>query len=77
MDRKLKFEFRFGDYYVPDNSENDSDYYTYEDFEDLCEEEWMLSDSLQKEFSSSQELLETLIDIIDWEFPGTVIDRFK
>lgn len=77
MDRKLKFEFKFGEVYIPDNSEEHEDVYAFEDFEDLCEESWYLSDDLQELYSSPQSLLEDLIDLIEWEYPETVIERLK
>lgn len=72
---KNLFKKRFGDFYKPDNSEEDI--YLYSDFEELCEESWQESRVMQELFESPHYLLDYLIRFIDWEYPETFIEGLK
>lgn len=69
------FKNKFGDFYKPDNSEDDI--YLYSDFEELCEESWRESRKLQELFESPYYLLDYLIHFIEWEYPETFIEGLK
>lgn len=44
---------------------------------ELCEDEWQTNKTLQEKFSCSDDLLEYMIEFIDWEFPSTFIENLK
>lgn len=69
------FKKRFGDFYKPDNSEEDI--YLYSDLEELCDEMWQESRTMQERFESPHYLLDYLIHFIDWEYPETFIEGLK
>ena len=72
------FDQKFGGaWYVPDNSEDSSDWYSFTKMKELCEDEWQTDKTLQEKFSCSDDLLEYMIEFIDWEFPSTFIENLK
>lgn len=74
MDTTLvSFNSRFGDNYVPENIEENEVGYTYKDLEDLCEDAWQTSTTLQEQFGHPDELVSYMIQFIDWEFPSTFL----
>lgn len=80
MTPKDNFEKRFGLVYVPENADLDNDLedtYTFEDFKKLCSIQFSECPKFRKIFKSEEHLLMCLIDIIEWEFPETVLDQFN
>ena len=72
-----KFNEKFGDFYVPDNAEVESEWVDFADMKQLCEDEWNTSKTLQEKFCSGSDLLDYMIHFIEWEFPSTFIEDLK
>ena len=65
------FTERFGDHYIPENAEDETEYYNYEKFDQECTEVWQNEDVLQDKFPAAEDLVEFVILNIDWQFPST------
>ena len=72
-----KFKQNFGDFYVPDNAEVESEWVDFTEMKQLCEDEWSTSKTLQEKFCSGSDLLDYMIHFIEWEFPSTFIENLK
>ena len=72
-----KFKEKFGDFYVPDNAEVESEWVNFAEMKQLCEDEWSTSKILQEKFCSDSDLLDYMIHFIEWEFPSTFIETLK
>lgn len=75
MDLVVKFLNKFGFQYVPENAEDETEYFTFTDFKHECEEAFSDNPELSKRFKDSNELLSYMIDCIEWEFPSTFIEN--
>lgn len=74
MDLLNKFLNKFGFQYIPENAEDETEYCTFIDFKNECIEAYECHHELREKFKSSDELLECLIDNIEWQFPSTYIE---
>ena len=72
-----KFKEKFGDFYVPDNAEVESEWVDFTEMKQLCEDEWSTSKTLQEKFCSGSDLLDYMIHFIDLEFRSTFIENLK
>jgi hypothetical protein len=74
MDLVIQFLNKFGFQYVPENAEDETEYFTFTDFQHECEEAFADNPELREKFADSNALLSHMIDNIEWEFPSTFIE---
>ena len=76
-DLKLEFEERFGEYYVPENAEDESDRYNFEQFCEEVADVWNLWDDEIKQIMNLDKLTEFVVRQIDWTYPCTMVNEIE
>lgn len=72
MDNKDFFNRKFGDVYIPDNTEGVEDNYTFESLEEEAQEFWS-EYSKELSYDNIELFINDVISILDWQFPSTVM----
>ena len=68
------FTERFGNHYIPENAEDETDYYTFEKFDEEITDCWEKDNALQNNFPMCEDLTEFAINNISWTFPSTFVN---
>lgn len=77
MNNEKLFRNKFGEFYIPDNAEDESDWYSWEHFRDVCTEAWSSHEEtfVDMGLADVDQLTNYCITSIDWQFLETLIDE--
>lgn len=75
MDNKGFFNKKFGDTYIPENAEDEIDYYTFEKLDNQAREFWEENQKDILDHIDYNSFLNEVISILDWQFPSTVMEE--
>lgn len=71
---KHLFKNRFGEFYIPENAEDETEHYNFESFDEEITDCWNKDKVLRNNFPMCEDLIEFAINNISWTFPSTFVN---